>query len=461
MDFINRFRQFSTLDNPVFNQAPTLLAVSGGVDSMVMLYLFRESGLEFGVAHCNFQLRGAESDGDAQLVQSMAHKLAVPFFVKRFETKAYAEKNGISTQMAARDLRYEWFAEIAQTHGYHTVATAHNLNDSVETALLNFIRGTGLAGITGIRQHDSMGRTGLLRPLLFASRDEILEYALANQITWREDSSNASDDYTRNFLRHQIVPKMQEINPNLLRTAERNLERLRETKDNLDFLTRQFLGLEQGVFDGSTGTYSIDKQKLAQIPSPRRVLHDMLKPHGFTGEQARQLAENLDHIGFELQSASGWQVLCDRRVLVVSCQLIVDRTSEGASAAQRDAIRIEAGDLMVRLPGGKALFFMAMEAGAPFPDGSEAVLVQAEKLVFPLMLRHWAEGDSFQPFGMGGQSQKLQDFFTNQKLSRIEKEQVWLLFNGDGALIWVVGLRLDERFRIQDVKAPGIKIRLT
>ena len=472
MDLLARFGQFSAERNILFNPAPTLLALSGGVDSMVMMHLFQSTGMAFGIAHCNFQLRGDASDEDEAFLEKTAIAHGRPFFVKRFETKAYAESNGISTQMAARSLRYAWFAEIATQHDFPCVATAHNLNDSVETALLNFIRGTGLAGLTGI--HDGyldqvMGDKGLTqgerttdsrrillsRPLLFASKAEILEFARSSNILWREDSSNASDDYARNFLRHHIVPKMAELNPNFLRTAERNLARAQETKDNLDYLSKQFLGIDTFAHAENQQGYSIDKQKLMQLPSPRRALREMLKPQGFTEEQARQLAENLDHAGFELQSETGWHLLCDRKGIVVRYL-----SSEGQlSSEKQDDLLIGQDDLMIRLPDKTALFFTKTTPSELLPDGKEAVVVDAEKIQFPLFLRHWKEGDSFQPFGMGGQHMKLQDFFTNQKISRIEKDAVWLLFNGDGVLIWVIGFRLDERFRINKSTESALKIR--
>jgi tRNA(Ile)-lysidine synthase len=443
MDFLDRFKLFSHQHNMLTGSEPLLLAVSGGIDSMVMLHVVKAAALPFAVAHCNFQLRGEESDLDALLVEQTAHELGVPFFIKRFETNAYANINGVSVQMAARALRYAWFTELVAQERFSGVATAHNLNDSVETALLNFVRGTGLAGLTGIQ---SKGESGVIRPLLFATREEIAAYAKAQQIIWREDSSNASDDYGRNFLRHQIVPQMEALNPNFLRTGERNMQRVRESQENLGFLTRQWLWVETG---------KLDKLKLMQLPAPRRALRELLKPYGFTEEQSRQLAENLQQTGFELSSDAGWQVLCDRELLLVR-NLHAEKGNSPA-LEQTPLLRIEQDDLMIRLPDGTLLLLMPTEIAAPFPDGTEAILIERGSLQYPLTVRRWVEGDVFQPFGMGGQHQKLQDFFTNQKLSRIEKEQVWLLFNGDGALIWVVGMRLDERFRVEGAK-EGLKI---
>ena len=464
---------------------PTLLAVSGGLDSVVMAHLFQAANFPFAIAHCNFQLREAASDADELFVQKIALDFEVPFFVKRFETKTYAENNGLSIQMAARELRYAWFAEIAAENGFNSIAVAQHLNDSVETALLNFVRGTGLAGLSGIKPVPSTERVGVIRPLLFASRNEILEYARVHEITWYEDSSNASDDYARNFVRHHVVPRLEELNPNFLHTAARNMGRIGEAERNLAFLLGNFFNA--GLTDRVTSSHpvsqsSIEKQKLTQLPSPEQALRYWLKPYGFDSEQARQLAENLDHVGFELSSEKGWQLLNDRAEIQLRHLEQVDH--DGAIVNDQSSIVIQEDDLMVRLPEGSQLFIMQVEdpqllvqqlpstdppitnspsfalramAGKPITN-HQSTTVDLEKLKFPLHLRHWLPGDSFQPLGMAGKSQKLQDFFTNQKLSRFEKEEVWLLVNGDGAIVWVLGWRLDERFKIHSNTNKALKI---
>lgn len=449
--------------------SPTLLAVSGGLDSVVMAHLFKKAGYPFAIAHCNFQLRGPESEEDELFVQQVALDYEAPFFVKRFETRTYAEKHGLSIQMAARDLRYEWFAELANEGGFSFVATAHHLNDSVETALLNFVRGTGLAGLTGISWRKEIQTTGskndpgfsgwvvsLLRPLLFASRDEILEYARAEDLTWREDSSNALDDYARNQVRHHMIPRMEQLNPNFLITAARNMEKIREAHDNLDFL---LCGLP--TINGSE--ISIDKQTIARLPSAKQALRQLLQPYGFDAEQARQVAENLDHVGLELHSDAGYLLLIDRVNILLNTRTKRPNPEEPPPSPD---ITVQEDDLMVRLPDGSRIFLMPtthpqipVVSATHHPAAlEESALVDAEKLQFPLHLRHWLPGDTFQPIGMGGKSQKLQDFFTNQKLTRFEKEEVWLLLNGNGSVIWLLGKRLDERFKIHSETKKALKI---
>ncbi|MCB9344054.1 MAG: tRNA lysidine(34) synthetase TilS [Lewinellaceae bacterium] len=445
MNLAEQFKQHVVRQNLLPETMPSLLAVSGGIDSMVMLHLFRAARFTFGIAHCNFQLRGEESELDAEFVRKTAEEFGVPCYVRCFDTDDYARENGISTQMAARELRYSWFKELIHEYEYGILATAHNLNDSVETALLNFTRGTGLAGLGGIKNHPD---DKIIRPMLFATREEILEYAKAESIAWREDSSNEKDVYDRNYLRHHILPELQKLNPDFLHTAARNVARLQETSENFDFLLDRYVGTASQLIRGAEASVSIEKQKIAELPDPSQVLHELLKNRGFTTDQCRQLSEKLQQTGFQISSESGWQVLIDRTELLI----------RASSAIDTQALNIHSDDLMCRLSDGTALFLFRKEIELPLPDGKESVMLDPQKIRFPLSVRKWVDGDAFQPFGMGGKSQKLQDFFTNQKLSRFEKEKVWLLVNGDGTIIWVMGYRLDERFRVPDGLSEGLMI---
>ncbi len=441
MQLLSAFHDFISQNSLLSKTGTTLLACSGGLDSTVMAHLFQAGHLPFAIAHCNFQLRAEESDGDELFVQTLAEKFGVPFYVKRFDTATYAEEHGLSIQMAARNLRYAWFAECCADHGFARLATAHHANDNLETVLLHFARGTGLAGMSGIPVRNGL----IVRPLLFATRTDLEAYAAENDLHWREDRSNAGDDYARNFVRHNLVPLFGQLNPNFVTTAARSIRRLRATQANTDFLLRQFLRLP----DSSDAGFSLDKERLALLPDLRQALQAVLSPYGFTDEQARQLAENSDHTGLTLQSPAGWQALNDRRQLVI--------TPINSTAAP-SPIAVQADDLLLRMPDQRALLLTPAERTAPYPDGRSIVLVDAEKLQFPLLLRPWQPGDWFQPFGMHGQRQKLQDFLTNTKLSRLEKQLTWVLENGDGAIIWVLGHRLDERFRLQPTSMKALKI---
>lgn len=472
MDLLNQFKKNATALGLAAYAPPTLLAVSGGLDSMVLAHLFREAGLPFGIAHCNFGLRGAESDGDADFVEKTATAWGIPFFVKHFETETYATQHGLSIQMAARELRYAWFAEICREHGFARLATAHHLNDAVETMLLNLVRGTGLRGMASRSSfhHSSSDHSPFfpsetsgeghlssnlnfqfsilnskLTPLESIPRADLEAYARAHQIAWREDSSNASDDYARNFVRHHVLPLLTELNPNFLHTTERTMRRLGEVEANYGHLLSKHFGANT----------DIPKSLLRGLPAPRQALHELLRPYGFTEDQARQLAENLDHIGLELYSGTGWRVLNDRE------KIILVASNPQASKSPSPQINIQHDDLMVSLPDGSRLVLLPATPQPPYPNGREAVLVDAARLQFPLVLRAWQPGDWFQPYGMGGQRQKLQDFFVNQKLTRLDKERTWVLENGDGTIVWVLGHRMDERFRVTAQTEQGLKIGLT
>lgn len=423
------------------SRSTTLLAVSSGLDSVVLVHLFRSLDLPFAIAHCNFQLRGAESEEDADFVRQLADAASVPFFIKCFETKSYAAENGLSIQVAARQLRYAWFKEICAQEGFGQIATAHHLNDSVETLVLHLARGTGIKGLRGIPAKNAE----VIRPLLFATREEILEFAKAHQLPWREDSSNAGDDYTRNFIRHRVTPLLEEINPDFSRSAEKTMRRMGELESITGFLMEQWLQTNSRT--EADGTMRISLTDLAATPHSAHFLYLFLEKKGFTPEQCRQLAEGLvKQPGLEIRSEA-FVALIDRNYLIIS-----------PLTEQKPSISIQADDLMVRIPDGGRLMLMPAQPAPPYPDGKTDIVVDADKLVFPLVLRGWEAGDSFQPFGMDGKKQKLQDFLTNLKLSRLEKEQVNLLVNGDGAIIWVVGRRPDERFRVSEETLNTLKI---
>lgn len=444
MDILQDFYSFYTKEAmPGESDRPVLLAVSGGLDSSVMAELFFRSGFEFAIAHVNFQLRGRESEEDELFVRAMANRMSVSYFSTTFNTEEYAQQNGLSTQEAARNLRYTWFGEVVAQHDFAGVCTAHHLNDSLETVLLNFTRGASLPGLSGIPMvkifegNSPFSGLKVIRPMLFAGRKDLETYALENQIPWREDSSNAKVDYARNLIRHKVVPVLESLNPSLLDTAARNMRRIRSADRNLDFLLQQFVRMESGQI-------LFDKARLGQLPSPRQALRQLLKPYGFDAEQTRQMSEQMENVGGEWLSSKGYKLLVDRKEL----RLYVSEKEQSIESS----IVIQADDLMLRLPDETRLFLM----NADYHPEDEIkqtdvcrIRVDATKLHFPLHLRRWQPGDSFQPLGLGGKHQKLQDFFTNQKLSRLEKDKVWILTNQDGAIIWIVGMRLDERFKIQ------------
>ncbi len=446
MSLLQQFKYHFEAQFALFSGKPLLLAISGGMDSMVMGHLFHAIQHPFAVAHCNFGLRGDESDTDADFVGAAAQHWNAPFFVKHFNTKAYAIEKGISTQMAARELRYEWFCGLCTRHQYAALVTAHHLNDQAETILLNLGRGKGLYGQKGMEaqsqyvsepEHVAMP---ILRPLLVYKNKDLAEYALSNGIKWREDSSNKQDKYARNQIRHKVVPVLESINPAFLSVLEKHTQRVAGVLDNHRFLLSQYLGNNK----------QIDKERLKSLPNVEQALFSRLHTFGFNEELVRQIADNLDNVGLVIHGEQQWQAIVERGHISLS---IPPEATDFIMSISED-------DLMVSLPGAKRLFLMPSAIAPPYPDGTTAVVVDRDLIVFPLSVRIWQPGDYFQPLGMKGQHQKLQDFLTNKKISHQDKNQVMLLLNGDDTVIWVMGHRLDERYKVSEKTNNAMIIRI-
>jgi tRNA(Ile)-lysidine synthase len=387
---------------------------------------------------------------DAEFVETLSESRGVPCFVQRFDIQSFIVENGGSTQIAARLLRYNWFAELCQFEGFTHVATGHHLNDAAETLLHNLLRGTGLRGLRGIppitewqSSTNPIHQCTIVRPLLFATRDEVRIYAEDHDLAWREDSSNASDYYTRNQIRHHLFPQLEAIQPDWVHVAGRTMQRLAESQANHVWLIRAHLAPRATQYG-----FSVEMSDLASLPYPADALVEWLRDYGFTPDQCQQIAQNLSKTGLDIISDRGARLVVDRT------QLILETTQREAPANTV----IQADDLMIRLPSGGQLVLMQADAQPPFPDGRTAIIVDYEQIAYPLTLRPWQAGDVFQPFGMGGQRQKLQDYLTNQKLSKPEKEDIRVLTDAQGRIIWILGHRMDERFKVTALTQKALKI---
>ncbi|WP_421938342.1 tRNA lysidine(34) synthetase TilS [Pedobacter sp.] len=420
-DFIREHALFS-------EEHRILLAVSGGKDSVLMLHLFKALGFDFGVAHCNFNLRGAEAQRDEHFVEMLASSLDLPFHVTHFETKKYAREHKISTQMAARDLRYSWFEEIRLNHGYDFIALAQHQNDAVETLLINLTRGTGISGLHGILPK----RDKLIRPLLFLNRFEIEVLISENQLDFVEDSSNANSDYTRNKIRHSVVPALQEINPRLEKTFAENISRFAEIEL---FLSREVERLSEALLEHKKGGIYLSLQRIGQLEPRQLLLFELLKPYGFTESV---VAEILEHINAQ----SG------KHFFSTSHEAIINR-NELIIVAREDSIVQN----QVIHPNTKQIEFLNGAISMSFSDAirfdinAAKAYVDSDKLIFPLIVRTWQYGDRFIPLGMNG-FKKISDFFIDEKLALHLKERIPVLVNGNGEIIWLAGMRQDNRYKL-------------
>jgi tRNA(Ile)-lysidine synthase len=420
----------------------TLLAISGGLDSVVMAQLFKQAGLLFGIAHCNFKLRADDADEDERFVARLAANLGVPFYSAAFDTAQTAREAGISIQMAARQLRYEWLESIRSANGYSHIATAHHLNDSIETLLYNLAKGCGIRGLHGIPPRNGH----VIRPLLFATRDEIEQFALEQELAHREDSSNAETKYSRNKIRHQVIPGLKAINPSLESTMAANIERLRAAEYLYDYALSALRS--EVLIEESNRIMLIIKDIKRHDLSLIAILYELLSPYGFNASQAGQMAQSLDHAGASFY-APDYRLLVDRDYLILE-----KRTAE---QGRGDAFLITAEARAVILTEGRLSLSRQPGQPAAWPTDPYEAALDAGALVFPLFLRRWQPGDSFQPLGMGGKHQKVQDFFTNNKVSLFDKERAWILEDAQGRICWLLGYRIDERFCIKaDTKAHWV-----
>mgnify|MGYP000205891743 CR=1 FL=1 len=409
-----------------------LLTVSGGVDSMVLLSLMASLGYRFGVAHCNFQLRGAESDEDEVIVAREAARYGVPCYNRRFDTAAEMERTGESMEMTARRLRYAWFEELRREHGYAAIAVAHHADDSIETFFINLLRGTGLRGLTGISTR--MGR--VVRPLMFASRREILEYAVAQKIPFREDSSNRSTKYLRNKIRLGLIPRIREINPKFTDLMRRNIERLTDTQLFIDAAVAH---MREDVVTQADGIATIHVERIeAAYPRNFAVYELLSSQYGFKGDVCDALCRALS------EAATGRRFYAREYVATVDRgRILVERIAPGDACE----VTVEQGTQRSYC-GNMVLYFEACDIDdiRAYDVPEQVALLDADLLRYPLRLRRWREGDWFIPFGMAGRK-KVSDFLIDAKVSMPEKERQFVLLSGD-EIVWLVGRRIDDRYRL-------------
>lgn len=414
-----------------------LLAISGGVDSVVLAHLLKRYGAPFHMAHCNFKLRGADSDADETFCTELAKQLNVPLYTKTFDIKSYCLKHKVSVQMAARELRYDWFSSLLPEHGLTYLLTAHHANDSIETVFINLLRGTGINGLKGIPERTET----VLRPLLPFTKEEIKRFAVEQKIAYRTDESNAEEKYERNFLRLNLIPALKKINPAAEEVLINNIRNFNEEAA----MVHEFLnGRVKGLVTRKGSYILLDKHALKKDPYLHSVLHFVLTPLGFNSAQAEDIRGNICENGL-----TGKVIYSNTHVLAIEReQLILKPLSEG----RPEQFTAHSLDRLTEHP--QLVLKKIQEFALPL---SNEIVLDADRLIFPLTIRPSVRGDKFRPFGMKG-FRLLSDFFKDEKLNTFEKENCRLLVNGNGEIIWVMGHRSDDRYKVTPKEKNLIKL---
>jgi tRNA(Ile)-lysidine synthase len=447
------FERFQQNIKERFNYLTTVnsqfvLAVSGGIDSVVMTDLFFRSGFDFVIAHCNFQLREDESIRDELFVRSLGKNYNKKVLVKRFDTRQYAEENKISIQEAARELRYNWFEEILSANGQSYLVTAHNADDNIETMLMFLFRGTGIHGLTGIKPYDKERK--LIRPLLFTTRKEILAYAEENNLKWVEDSSNTTDKYTRNFFRHKIIPA---VETQFLNTKENLLENIKRFKETEQLYTLAVDMHKKTLLEYKGNEIHVPVLKLRKAKPLDTILWEIIKDYNFSAHQVDEVKKLFDANNSSYVQSPSHRIIKNRNWLI-----LVPKENKEA-----DNILIEENDKQINFRDGILNFELFSTAGLTagqtiqqLSTGNSIAQLDAKNIEFPLLLRKWKQGDYFYPLGMN-KKKKLSRFFIDKKLSATEKEKVWVL-EMNKKILWVVCHRIDERFKITASTKEVLKI---
>jgi len=435
-----QFSQHITTHFTELKSKKLLLAISGGIDSVVLTNLLVKLDYSITLAHCNFQLRGIDADQDEAFVNTLAKSLKIPVYIQKFDTKTFAKQEKLSIQLAARQLRYDWFYKLVKEHNFDYILTAHHADDSLETFIINLSRGTGLDGLTGIPEKNN----NVLRLLLPFTRNEIEQYAKTHHLTWREDASNAETKYVRNKIRHEVIPSLKSLNPNFLDGFTKTIHHLKETRHIIDEAVEN--AKEKIIIDTKNNEIRLKINELKKLKYPKAYLYEILKPYGFT---AWNDVTNL------LEAQSGKQVLSsthrllkDRDLLVVSKNL--SKKKDLKFSIDENQTSIEADDIKLRISELKEDNVISH---------LNTVFIDKDKVKWPLILRKWKNGDYFYPLGMQGKK-KISKYFKDEKLSLIQKEATWLLCS-EGKIIWIVNHRLDDRFKITERTEKILKIENT
>lgn len=423
-----------------------IVAVSGGADSVALCALCHRSGYTFQMAHCNFQLRGEESDRDERFVTDVAQKYGVPLHVRRFDTHQYARENRINTQLAARALRYAWFDELVQTakqpEGRVLLLTAHHANDNVETLMMNFFKGTGIAGLKGIRERSGY----IVRPLLFATRDQVISFLRQHGIPYMEDSSNLSDDYTRNYLRNRVIPSLTEVFPAVEQNLMKSLARFQDIALLYDESVQHHL---QKILEHKGQEVHIPILKLVKHPAWKTILYEVIRKYGFVAGQVEDVCRLTQSQSGSFVASPSWRIMRNRAWLIIT-PVKAEDSAHIIIGPEEQRIRFALGALSMQ--------HLDWDAGSDITADPLIALIDFDTISFPMILRKWKEGDYFYPLGMR-KKKKLSRFFIDHKIAVADKEKIWVLEH-DRRIIWIAGMRIDDRFKVTNQTKKVLRISL-
>jgi len=433
-----KFKEIVDLGIPELEEKKFLLAVSGGLDSIVLAHLFHETRLNFSIAHFNFSLRGDESEKDMQLVEKLASDFDARYFIKKADTLKESDEKGISIQMAAREMRYEWFHDICKQNKIDYIVTAHHRNDQVETFFINLARGTGIEGLTGMKLTEGK----LFRPLLGFSKTELEQYAKLHQLQWREDESNLSLKYQRNKIRLEIIPEMEKINPAFVTNTAECMERL----NAVNIIYRGYVDEKRNhyVVKNEFG-YEIDLRELKKEKIALHLLFEFLRTWNFNSKTVKDIFEERKKETGKKFFSTSHRVVNHRGILLIT-KLIAEDLETYQVHENDEEVLFPVKLKIEKLPKGEII------------KSEKIAQLDLSKIKFPMMIRKWYRGDSFFPLGMKGRK-KLSDFFIDNKYSLVEKENIHVLVAGD-QVIWVIGKRMDERYKVTENTSRILQLSL-
>ena len=429
---LQKFKKHITKEFPFLKDTKLLIAISGGVDSVVLFHLLHKLNYDVSLAHCNFKLRGKESDLDEKFIKNLNQISSNQIFTISFDTEKYAKEHKLSTQIAARELRYNWFQKLITEHKFEYVLTAHHADDNLETFLIHLTRGSGLEGFTGIPKVNG----NIVRPLLAFSREEILNYAKDYDLEWREDASNASNKYIRNKIRHQVLPVLKDINPSILDSFAITIENLQESKQIIE---DRIENIVSKVLKKEANFIKIDIEKIKKLSNPKAYLYQLLKSYHFT--EWNDVYDLLNAQSGKQVFSKTHRLLKDRDVLILS-KIDLSNSIEMAFQIEEEITEIT-----------NPIHLTFKEVIEKSTENKQTIYVDKDLLKYPLMLRKWEKGDYIYPLGMQGKK-KLSKYFKDEKFSLIDKENTWLLCNAENQIMWIVNHRQDRRF----VKNNNLKI---